>query len=206
MSKETLAEQFTTVQKETTRSHVMEFGDLSWKSEPIGDFQAGTVDEVEGQNKHHKFWSSLKKIGGDFIKEVTNADEILASRKNAFAVDSRDIELHYAYQRVMSEPSIENNKALQDVLNKRMETDIMFDKLFPAHTDAVKNKTTPLPTEFDCYRKLVETYEQECGELSEYAMKYFSYFVAECEGMKSFPSAIDGTIHRMKNVCANQTA
>jgi legumain len=201
MSKETLLQQFNTVKKETTKSHVQEFGDLSWQSEPIGDFQAGTVDEV---TPHHKWWSNFKKAGKAFLKDAVKYDDLVSHRKNEFAVDSRDVQLHYKYQAVMQDPSIENNKALQDELTARMNTDLMFANLFPAHVDAVKNKEVPLPTDFECYRTLIATYEAECGELSEYAMKHFGYFVAECEGMVSFPSAIDGTIHRMKSTCSAQ--
>jgi len=201
MGTETLDQQYQAVKTETTKSHVLEFGTMSFNTEPIGDFQAGTVDEKE--DKHH-FWKNFKAIGKDFLKDVTHWDEAISKRKNEFAVDSRDVQLHYLYNMVMEDPSIENNQALQNELTHRMEVELRFAKLFPTHVDAVKNNTTPLPTDFDCYRRLIETYENECASLSEYTMKYFKYFVAECEGMKSFPSAIDGTIHRMKNVCSSE--
>ena len=198
MNTETLLDQYNTVKTETSKSHVLQFGDLTIDKEPIGDFEAGNVD-LAGEKKH--FWEQFKHIGKNFLKDVTHFDEAASKRKNDYAVDSRDIQLHYLYNKVMSDPSIENNQALQNELTHRTEVELRFAKLFPAHVDAFKANTIPVPTDFDCYRTLIQTYEDECAPLTEYTMKYFKYFVAECEGMKSFPSAIDGTIHRMKSVC-----
>jgi legumain len=197
MGTETLLDQYNTVKAETTKSHVLQFGDLTIDKEPIGNFEAGTVDSSEKK----KFWNEFKHIGKNFLKDITHWDEATSKRKNDFAVDSRDIQLHYLYNKVMSDPSIENNKALQEELNHRTEVELRFTELFPQHVDSIKANEYPQITDFDCYRTLIQTYEDECAPLTEYTMKYFKYFVAECEGMKSFPAAIDGTIHRMKNVC-----
>jgi hypothetical protein len=37
--KQTLEDQFRVVQKQTDKSHVMQYGDTSWTAEPIGDFE-----------------------------------------------------------------------------------------------------------------------------------------------------------------------
>lgn len=103
--------------------------------------------------------------------------------KNEFAVDSRDIKLHYLYNKVMQESTPENHKALQEELDHRMKVDKIFEEAFPRHMEAVKNNTTPLPTDFDCYRKLVETYEAQCEKMDDYSLKYMKAFVAECEGI-----------------------
>ena len=42
---ETLKDQFTTVKKETTQSPVLQWGQLSLQSEPIGNFEAATFAE-----------------------------------------------------------------------------------------------------------------------------------------------------------------
>ena len=82
-----------------------------------------------------------------------------------------------------------------------METANRFETLFPQHVEAVKNNETPLPTEFDCYRSLVNTYSHECGPISDYGLKYMKYFVAECESFKETPSAVSGTIIAIKSLC-----
>ena len=54
MNRETLQDQFKTVKKSTSKSHVLQWGETNWTSEPIGNFEAGnTSTEVI----EHKFWS-----------------------------------------------------------------------------------------------------------------------------------------------------
>lgn len=59
MFTETLQEQYKLVKKETTLSHSLQWGDLSFTSEPIGDFQS-TGDAVSSKLN---FWNALKKEG-----------------------------------------------------------------------------------------------------------------------------------------------
>jgi len=72
-----------------------------------------------------------------------------------------------------------------------MAVDSRFESIFPTHVEAVKGNTTPLPTDFECYRKLVDAYETSCEKMDDYSLKYMKYFVAECEGLKSIPGASD---------------
>jgi hypothetical protein len=130
----------------------MQFGELDWTSEPIGEFESGAIGH---QHHHHKFWKQLGHFGKEYVKDLVHWDESVSQRKNDFAVDSRDIKLHYLYNKVMTSPSEENNAALQAEITHRMNIDKLFEELFPMHMDAVKNNTTPLPTDFDCYRTLV---------------------------------------------------
>jgi len=52
MKSETLQEQYTVVAKETTKSQVMQFGDVTWTNELIAEFQGGNVDAP----KDRPFW------------------------------------------------------------------------------------------------------------------------------------------------------
>jgi len=203
MDKETLQTQYNTVKTETSKSHVLQWGQLTFTDEPIGDFQSGNVDEAEEKSD---FWAMLKKHSKKAFKDIMQFDKHRPSThiKNEFAVDSRDIKLHYLYNKVMSDSSAENHKALQEELDHRMKVDSIFAEAFPLHMEAVKNNTTPLPTEFDCYRKLIATYEDKCERMDDYSLKYMKAFVAECEGMKSFPAAIEESIARLEGVCSKQ--
>jgi len=80
-----------------------------------------------------------------------------------------------------------------------------MEQLFSHHFEAMKNGTTPLPTDFECYRNLVNFYDEKCGRLSDYGMKYLKLMVAECESIKAFPAALDSTKHRIEKVCTNPT-
>jgi len=85
-----------------------------------------------------------------------------------------------------------------------MIVDERFEKAFPLHMEAVKNNTTPLPTDFECYRKLINAYESSCEKMDDYSLKYMKAFVAECEGMKSLPGASDESVKRIEAVCSSQ--
>ena len=203
MVMETLQSQYNTVQKETTKSHVLQWGELSFVNETISEFEASIPMEKKfhhKKEKKHSFWHNLKNAAKDILQDVF-VDQKDIDRKNEFAVDSRDIQLHYLYNLVISEPSRENSEALQKEITHRMEVDSRFETLFPQHVEAVKSNTTPLPTDFECYRKLVDTYENSCEKMDEYSLKHMKYFVAECEGMKSVPEASAKTAERIQNHC-----
>lgn len=53
MGRETLQQQYNTVKKETTKSHVLQWGQTSFTSEPIGDFESGKFGE---EKKGEKVW------------------------------------------------------------------------------------------------------------------------------------------------------
>jgi len=78
-----------------------------------------------------------------------------------------------------------------------MKVDEFFTQTYPHHLDSV----TPLPTEFDCYRTLIETYEQHCETFDDYSMKYMKTFVSECEGLKSFPDAQQFSVSKLEGYC-----
>lgn len=190
---ETLLDQYNSVKKLTSKSHVLQFGTLGIDKEPLADFQSGT-DAKEEQD----WWKVLKAKGkmkwGQFTQEF---DE----RKSQFAVDSRDIKMHYLYNKVMQDATPENHKALNDEITHRMHIDSIMEQLFGHHFEAMKNGTTPNPTDFECYRRLINAFESQCEELDDYSLKYLKTFAAECEAIKAYPAALDATMHRLDKVC-----
>ena len=200
MNVETLQDQYDTVKSETTKSHVLQWGELDWTNEPIGEFESAKTMKKAG------LWKVLKHEGKQLAKDLLEWDAAEIDRKNTFAVDSRDNQLHYLYGQVMINPSEENQRALQAEIDHRLRVDTIFEQAFGHHMEAIKGNKTPLPTDFDCYRKLIATYEEKCGEVSDYTLKYFKAFVAECESIKAFPAAVDSTVHRIEATCANTTA
>lgn len=201
MGSETLLTQYNTVKKETSRSHVLQWGELDWDTEPIGDFQSGLIDSI----KKKDFWHNLKHIGKAIFKDAVHWDEAISKEKNDFAVDSRDVKLHYLYQKVKEDPSIDNMDALQAELKYRTEVDTLFKEMFPVHMQAIKDKTYPAPTDFQCLRDLIDSYEGTCGKLNDYSLKWVAAFSAECEGTKSFPEQREESIKKIKNACESNS-
>jgi legumain len=205
MNKETLQEQWKTVAAETDKSPVLQWGQLTFTSEPIGDFEGSTEAAEE---KKMNFKDHLKKFGHGIkgaIKDITKWNQIKSMDKTQSAVDSRNVKMHYLYNKVQQDASLENINALQVELTLRAQVDTVMEKLFPMHMEAVKNKSYPNPTEFNCLRELINEYEANCHKLDDYSLKWVAAFVSQCEGMKSFPQAKFETINKIKTVCAAET-
>jgi len=197
---ETLKTQFDTVKKETTKSPVQEFGNLDIQKEPIGAFQSTQTGEVP---EHKKFWKLLKSGAKNLVKDIFDIDEKMAYIKNESAVNSRDIGLHYLYNRVMLDATPEATNNLTEALNARMTVDKRFASLFPVHMEAFNKNESPIPTDFDCYRSLIDTYEKSCGKFDDYSMKYMGVLAAECEGLKSVPENMPKSIAKIQDACKN---
>ena len=189
---ETLQEQYETVKTKTTRSPVLQWGELDWTSEPIGMFEgdvAASTDDVWGWVGHQTFKS---------LKQISDWDETLGEEKAKFAIDSRDVNLHYLYNKVMSDPSAENHQALMDEVEFRMKVDETFKALNPNFTLGQQ----PTNIDFECYRELIGSFEDSCFEFEEYSMKYMGQLVQECEGFHYFPEAKETVKARFGEVCA----
>ena len=170
MAKETLNDQYSTVMKETSASHVLQWGQVSIAAEPIGDFESGNMQKADN------WWANLKSKAKKILKKEKPTFDKLDS-----IVNSRDVTLHNLYAEVMVNPTIENQEALKAEVEHRLYIDALFASMFPQHMEAVKAHTTPLPTNFECYRTLVETFEASCERMDDYSLKYMAAFVAECE-------------------------
>ena len=115
------------------------------------------------------------------------------------SVDSRDVKLHYLYAKVMRDPTPETHAALIEEVNYRMKVDEVFHTLNPNLTlDAYSSNI-----DFECYRELIEAFEEACFDFEEYSMKYMGQLVNECEGFHFFPEAKDTVKARYSEVCGN---
>lgn len=85
---------------------MLQWGELDFTTEPIADFQSNTDAQSDD------FWGQLIHDGLHMLDDALMVDEAAAERKNTFAVDSRDVKLHYFYNKVMKNPTPENHAAL----------------------------------------------------------------------------------------------
>jgi len=108
MATETLQDQYETVAKETTKSSVLQWGQLTFTNEPIGDFEAG---DVESSKPEHLF-GKLKKFGKNLMRSTTDDLSESVKVKNESAVDSRDNTLFMLYNAYMEDQSVENAQAV----------------------------------------------------------------------------------------------
>ena len=148
-------------------------------------------------------WKKLKHYGEKYLKrEILNIDASEVSRKNNFAVDSRDNNLHFWYNLVLEEPTQENYEGLNKEIAHRMKVDKIFETAFPAHMEGIKRGDKFLPTDFECYRKMIAQYEEKCEPISDYSLKYLKAFVAECEAIKAYPEFQAKSLEKISKACS----
>lgn len=87
--------------------------------------------------------------------------------------------MHYLYYKHLRENTNESAEALKEEIDEREELDAIFtdfDNLL-----GLNNATPATPTNFECLRDVMETYEAECGKFSEYGLKKIRSMVNACE-------------------------
>ena len=164
MASESLSQQYNTVKTETTRSPVLKFGDFSFLDEGLGEFQ-GTLDETESSLWTERMLSVMPSL---FTYKKPETRE---------HVDQRDSNLHYLYNRVISEGGEEAHADLIAEINLRNMYDSVFAETFPGlmEDDLVYDLT-----DYDCYRFMIDSFEEHCGKANDYGRKYFKYLRHVC--------------------------
>jgi len=109
-SVETLQSQYKTVRDETTKSEVLQWGQLNYTNEVIGEFEGGNFDtkkDSEEPKKHESLWHQLKTGGKKLFHEIATmgSDKKL---KELGAVDSRDADLSFYFQEALNNQTMEN--------------------------------------------------------------------------------------------------
>ena len=163
-SVETLQTQYETVKTLTDRSPVLKFGDFSFMSEVIGDFE-GVCDTDEAS-----YTQRMLHRANHIYKKVTDTRE--APRE---LVDSRDHDLHYLYNRVMS-----GDKTAVPEMQAELEHREFVDALFSTHFEEAANAPEN-PQDFHCLRMMVGGVEEMCGPWSAYSLKYVRKLANACD-------------------------
>jgi legumain len=181
---ETLAQQFTIVKQLTTQSHVMQYGDTTWTSEPIGNYLGG--------NK-------------TFVPVVTKNE---GSSSN---VKSQDIPMHLAYYKYLRADATDYEgraalaKELQMHLNRRVAVDQIFLNLATAagnQDSFVLKAKTPVVCDGRCCEKLSEVYTQQCGGWDDYSLQYHRVIVNVCADIEQQPVEAGKLVAKLSALCA----
>jgi len=171
---ETLEIQFEVVQNETDQSHVMQYGDITFTSERIGDF--------EGETQSHNF----------FTASLLKKSKSKKTKRNS--VDSRDAKLNSLYYMYLRSDKTDLHRshlaaaALEKELKHRVHTDMFFSDLALALTINTKDFDTVFHAKASragylstCYKRAIQTYEKKCERLSDYSLQYARVLANVCE-------------------------
>jgi len=183
---ETLQAQFVAVKQLTTMSHVMQYGDLTWTSEPIGNYLGGNAS---------------KKA---FVPQVTKT----TSSSN---VKSSDIPMHLAYYKYLRAEStdFEGRQALAKELQQHLARRQAVDQLFMNLAQAAGNKDafvlkakTPVVCDGRCCDKIDNAYAKNCGGWDDYSLQYHRVVVNVCAGIDHQPDQADMLVSKLNSMCA----
>ena len=143
----------------------MQWGDVSFTSEPIGNFLGLKKQTVGG---------FLNKVKGFFKKE---------RHMRSASIDQRDIKLQYFVNKFQKNPTEENYAALNELLNKIKTTNTAF--------KGIKNTfnlsgVTSSTTNFTCYKKAVAAFEGSCGKVDESNLSQMRYLFEICQSTSGY--------------------
>jgi len=167
---ETLAVQFNTVKAKTLKSHVMQYGDVSWTSLNIGQFQ--------GQK-----FNDSREVASPFINLGAPIASPAPSRSSAGAVPSRDIPMHLAYYNYLRADKADLVVAheaagkLLEHINLRLKADKIFMNLAASFVgnDAqnfINRPSVDASSCGACCEMGHAAVDAQCGGYGEYAMGY----------------------------------
>ncbi|TNV79679.1 hypothetical protein FGO68_gene10388 [Halteria grandinella] len=88
-------------------------------------------------------------------------------------------------------------------ITNRMRVDHVFEA-FAASTGVLKAfeslESSVTPTNFDCLKQLVSTYDHSCGKMDDYSLQFVKYFMYACE-LSTFP--MDKLVSHVKAACSH---
>jgi len=161
---ETVGQQAAKLVKEVTKSYVQQYGVTSFDTEPIGDFQ-----------------------GSQGVLTASATVEHLQGR----GVDSRQVEVHQAYHKVMraSTPQLRKvaEQELAGVLVQRQAADAKFGRIASAACDishCIAEEMLEGSVEVlkvDCHKAAIETVVEHCGSFTDYSLRYGRLFANLCK-------------------------
>jgi len=171
-SGETLAEQFTKVVALTNKSHVMEYGDTTFKSQPVSNYQ-GKTDQEQGRLA--------------MVEEV-------ARPKNYASLASPNAELASAYSRFMENDSEKAGLELIQGIQDRITAKKVFEKIAVAVTGRAATGRRPERVDMKCHYAAHVAYKTKCGEWTNGALRHSATLAEMCAATNGDPRSIVAAI------------
>ena len=168
--------------------------------EVVGDFEGNLNVQVP---KEMTFFDRLFNLAVPSTGLEEERHDPLADRRHISAINTRDAKMHHLFAKVSNTRG--NHKAQLDLsseITRRMRVDHVFEQFGKINDDPdiASKDVFPLPTNFDCLKKMMNAYDTECQKMEDYDLSYVKYLVRECETLSS-PDAIADVIKRLKIAC-----
>lgn len=155
----TLEQQFEAVKKLTTKSHVMQWGDLSFQADTLQEYLSGSPSEsmtLTAKRGVGKLWQKrmISSVDSRYIK-ITTLTEVFKREKTKESYEEMREEM-----------------ASMHKWDKTFSSFISHNKLTGEY-DAEK-------INFQCLRESMDELERKCGRLSDYGLIYVKYIAEGC--------------------------
>ena len=162
---QTLSHQFETIKKLTSRSHVMQWGDLSYQSEAIGNYMSGP----SRPSNNLRFLKPIRRMGTKNGKESV--------------MNSRTMKLQSLSAIYAREKSPETLAEMVDEIASMKKFDTVFKRV--EESLGVSGQYDAYNINFDCLRATVDGYETKCGKFTDYGLDYIKYLAHACESKQA---------------------
>lgn len=189
--KESLQDQYLIVQNDTTLSHVMQYGELTWTDEAIGEFQGN----VTTTNKQHPFDRVLRsknalplsRTSATVSNSVSSRYATLASltvrSAKGSVIAQKELEAEQYKIRVFAETFT----LLDKYTNYYLKSNVFGNNNINASSSITGGSswsaTLPIHiTQWDCYKRSNEILEVSlCGRYTDTTLKYARTIAHMCE-------------------------
>ena len=161
---QTLSHQFDTIKKETTRSHVMQWGDLSFQDDKIGEYLSY---KKSGKNNFNamRFMRPIRRMGTMKAK-----DSVMNSR----TMKLQSLSAIYAL-----EHSSETLAQMVDEITSMSK----YEQIFRRFSEKLKvsGEYDVKKINFECLKTSVDHFEAKCERFSDFGLGFIKYFSHACE-------------------------
>ena len=162
---QSLNQQFNTIKTKTNQSHVMQWGDMSFADERIGDFMTGGSHI----RNNLKLIRPIARVGAKVMEE-----SVMDSRTNKLQ------SLAAIYAR-------EHSPEVFAEMTAEIESMQRFEAIFSRFSTelSVSGHYDPKIIDFECLKPSVNGFEDKCGKFTDYGLGFIKYLAHACE---SYPS------------------
>ena len=111
------------------------------------------------------------------MKQMPDIFPATPKHQSREVVDQRDHMLHFLCNNVIREGGDDDHAALIEEVTLRSFYDNLFATAFPSlSVEALEDDLK----DYDCYRFLIDSFENSCGKFTDYAFKYAKYLRHVC--------------------------
>jgi len=182
---ETLQAQYLSVKQRTTMSKVMQYGDMSYTSDPFSNFI------------------------GDKNPFVASGEEAAPTPNPAGIVNSRDIPMHLAYYKYLraDKADYEGRLELATLLQKEVQIRIHADTLFMKLARTSGNEThffAPAKRPAvcgECCDLVNQAYAEHCGGYNDYSLQYIRVVSNLCHAVSTTVHGAQKLANTLKELC-----